>query len=388
MTSTRAADRRGRAAEAVDYPADPYELMMLLAERGLSDGLPVIPPTADRVEAMLQYTDREPLEILAVLAPKRGEATTQAIAICAVMAGCAPRYFPVVLAAVEALADERYVLTGINATTHPCAAMVLVNGPIGAEIGVASGSGCMGPGFHANATIGRAVRQVLLNIAGAIPGRGDSATHGTPAKFSFCFAENEDETPWEPFHVKRGFEARVSTVTVSASEAPHNIVDSYSTTGEGLLKTFAGSLGQTGSNNMTTGGEPMLVIGPEIAALLDAEGWTRERVQDYLFEHARFPVRLLSPERRARAAERLGGASYISSEDLAGDAMETAHATLTDDDGVPVVNAPEDLHVIVAGGPGKHSVWIPTFGAVTRPVTVPITDRDGTPVRSVEDLRR
>ncbi len=386
MTAARTAGRRGRAAPLVEYPADPVELAQALAERGLSDGLPVVPPTPERVRAMLEYTDRDPLEVIGVLPPNQGEATVQAIAVNAVMAGCTPRTFPVVLATVQAIAEEAFNIGGINATTHPTAVLVLVSGPIAREVGIESGTGCMGPAFPANATIGRAIRQVLLNIAGARPGRGDAATQGSPAKFGFCFAENEEGSPWPLFQTTRGFDPGISTVTAASAEPPHNIQDSHSTTAEGLMQTVAGSLMEAGSNNMSSGGEPFLVIGPEMAEVIAAAGWTREQIQQYVFEHARFPLRMYSPGKQEWAAERMSGHGAVSSEDL--DESEAKPIMELDPEGgLPVVDRPEDLHVLVAGGPGKHSVWIPSFGGSTRPVTVPITDRSGAPLASVEDLR-
>src|SRR5690606_8078617 len=145
-------------------------------------------------------------------------------------------------------------VAGVNATTHPAAAFVLVSGPIARELGIHHGPGCFGPGFQANAAIGRAVRLVLLNIGGATPGGGDRATQGTPAKFAFCAAEDEDANPWGPYHVARGHPSEASTVTVAACEGPHNIQDHGSNTGLGILQTVAGAMGQAGSNNILARG--------------------------------------------------------------------------------------------------------------------------------------
>ena len=296
------------------------------------------------------------------------------MAVNAVLAGCEPRYLPVLIAAVEGIAQPQFNLSGVNATTHPCAVLILVSGPVGREIGVHSGPGCYGPTFRANATIGRALRLLLLNVAGATRGRGDRATQGTPAKFTLCIAENEGASPWAPFHTTRGLAPEERAVTVSASEGPHNIQDDGSNTALGVLQTVAGALGQAGSNNILSRGEPLLALGPEHAATIAGEGWTRERVQEYLFEHVRFPAARLSPEFLESVNIRVEEDSAVGPFD--------AGALL------PVVERPEELHVIVAGGPGKHSSWLPTFGGQTRPVTVPIASREGRPLRSVEELRR
>ena len=346
---------RGRAADSYQLPADPFEFSQECLRRGWSDGLPLIPPTAERVGAMLDAVEREPLEIIGVLSPRQGEATVQGIAVNAVMAGCRPNHFPVVLAAVEAISQPPFNLDGINATTHPCAVFVLVSGPAARAAGVHGGSGCFGPTFPANAAIGRAVRFVQLNIAGATPGRGDRATQGTPAKFAFCAAEREDASPWPPFQTTRGLNAEDGAVTTWACEGPHNIQDHGSNTADGVLRTVAGAMGQAGSNNILGKGEPVLAFGPEHADTVAAEGWTREAVQEYLWEHARFPAERLSPEFLDSVNDRMAGGT-----------LPRHHS----DDLLPIANRPQDIHIIVAGGPGKHSCWMPTFGGMTSPVTV------------------
>jgi hypothetical protein len=346
----------GRAAEALDLPADPAEFSRECIRRGWSDGLPLIPPTPERVEAMLATAGRARLEVLGVLSPRQGLATVEVVAVNAVMAGCEPRQFPIVMGAVQAVADPRFNLDGINATTHPCGVFILASGPKAREAGVHGGAGCFGPGFPANLAIGRALRLVLLNVAGATPGKGDRATQGTPAKIAFCATEREDASPWPPFHTTRGFAAGDSCVTAWACEGPHNIQEHGSNTGEGILKTIAGAMGQAGSNNILAGGEPILCLGPEHAATIAADGHTRESIQRYVFENARYPVAKLSEEFLAMVRDRMQG----------GEGEREMDGTLG------IVETPEELHVIVAGGPGKHSCWMPTFGGMTRPVTVAI----------------
>jgi hypothetical protein len=364
---------QGRIAALLDLPDDIEELSRLFAERGWSDGLPVVPPTEARVAAMLRYCDRDPADVVALLPPRNGEATVHAVATNAVLAGCRPEHFPLLLTAVQGVGDPAFNLAGVNATTHPCAVLVLVNGPIGREAGVHSGSGCFGPAFPANAAIGRAMRLVLLNVAGATPGKSDRATQGTPAKFAFCAAENEAASPWPPFHTTRGFDAQDSTVTVSASEGPHNIQDHGSNTAEGVIQTVAGALGQAGSNNLLSRGEPLLALGPEHAATIAAEGWTRERLQQALYDRARYPASMLSDEFFESLQERTQ--------------QGIARGPFARDELLPIADGPEYIHVIVAGGPGKHSSWMPTFGGMTRPITLPIATRDGRRARSLSDLR-
>lgn len=347
----------GRLAPLVDLPADPAAFHAEALRRGWSDGLPLIPPTPERVEAMLAVAERDPREVLGVLSPRQGEATIHALAVNAVMAGCLPAHFPIVLAAITGVAQPPFNLDGINATTHPCGVFVLAGGPAARAAGVHGGAGCFGPTFHANVAIGRAVRLVLLNVAGASPGRGDRATQGTPAKLAFCATEREDASPWPPFHTTRELRADQSAVTVFACEGPHNIQDHGSNTADGILRTVAGAMGQAGSNNLLSRGEPILVFGPEHAATVAAEGWTREVIQDYLFEHARYDPAKLSQEFLEAAAGRLEG----------GNIPLDVSAPL------PIADEPNCIHILVAGGPGKHSAWMPTFGGMTRPVTVPLS---------------
>jgi hypothetical protein len=337
-------------------------------EQGWTDGLPIVPPTAAAVEEFLRWTDRAPREVVGVLPPRQGEATVERIAVNAVMAGCRPEYLPVVIAAIEALADPLFNLDSVQATTHPVAPLVVVNGPVARELGINAGGNAFGQGFRANVTIGRAVRLVLMNVGGGLPGTGDRSTQGSPSKIAYCVAENEAENPWEPLHVEAGLPADTSTVTAYGCEAPHNIQDHYSNSALGILATIAGSMGQAGSNNILGAGWPLLSLGPEHAATIAGDGFSKRQVKEYLFEHARFPLARLSPEYRRAQRERRGIA----------DAPDTM---------IPIVRAADDLGVIVVGGAGKHSSWQPTFGDGTRPVRRVIARRDGTPLRRVADLR-
>ena len=319
-------------------------------DQGWSDGLPIVPPTPARVEEMLAGSGLAGDHELGPVPPSNGIATVEGVAINAVMAGCRPVYLPVVLAAVDAMLDPAFNLFGVQATTHPCAPLVIVNGPIAAQLGVNCRYGAFGPGHRANATIGRAVRLALLNLGGAAPGVLDRSTQGQPSKYSFCIAENEDESPWDPLSVERGVEPGVSAVTVCAAENPHNLNDHGSTNGVGILATFSGAMSDLGSNNAYRGGQPILALGPEHASILAADGYDKGRIREHLFEHARTPRRLWDH----------GGRPDLAPEWF-------PHA-----DAVPIIAEPADLLVIVVGGFGRHSSWLPTFGASTRAVTRPI----------------
>src|SRR3989441_4855449 len=192
-------------------------------EKGVSDGLPVIPPTRERVERMLAGTRRERDDLLGAMPPNYGRLTVEKAAINAVLAGCRPDYLPVVIAAAECACDPAFNLHGVATSTHFSAPLVLVNGPIRPRIGLNSSFGVFGPGYRANATIGRALRLLMINIGGVRPGEISMSTFGHPGRYTYCIAENEEASPWPPFHASRGFPAEVSTVTLFAGEGPHGI---------------------------------------------------------------------------------------------------------------------------------------------------------------------
>ena len=372
-------DIRAWPDAVVQAPDDPDVFNEYCAERNWSDGLPVVVPTVERVTKMLEYCARPWDEPIANIPPRWGEATPIRLAANAVMAGCRPEYFPLVMLAIEALCEEPFNLYGIQTTTHQCAALVIVNGPIGRELNINSGVNAFGPCRRSNATIGRAVRLALLNIGGGIPGVGDMATFGSPAKYSYCVAENEEQNPWEPLHVERGFPAEATTVTVVGGEGPHNISDHESLTAEGFLRTVSYCVAIPGANNATVGdvkfvGEPLIVFGPEHARLLASQGYSKKDVQQYLFEHARVPVSHFSDEtieRRMRMSGRFDDQLDIPLVDRR----------------VPMARCPEDFMIMVLGGAGKHSAFIPTMAA-NRSVTRALRRPDGAFARSIEEMRR
>lgn len=196
---------------------DPFEFFF---EQGLTDGLPVVPPTEERVQRMLAETKRDPQEVLGTIGPNYGRATVEKVAINAVMAGCHPSYFPTILAVAEALSDEKFNAHALNVTTFSATPLTIINGPVRNEIGVNCGHNALGHGFRANATIGRMVRLCIMNIGGAKPHQITKATMGHPAQYTFCVGENEEESPWEPLHVEKGFRLEQSTVTLFGGHSP------------------------------------------------------------------------------------------------------------------------------------------------------------------------
>lgn len=329
----------------VEVPADLDAFQDEMERRGWGDGLPLVPPTPDRVAAFVRASGRPPGEVLAELPPTWAEATVERVAIAAVMAGCRPEHVPVVIAAVRAAAQEPFNLYAVQTTTHPCAVLVLVSGPVVAQLRMNAGAGAFGPGNRANATIGRAVRLVLMNVAGARPGILDRATQGTPAKYTYCVAENEADSPWEPHRVALGYDLDDSVVTVLSGEAPHNVNDHGSTTADSLVRQLAGTMAVPGSNNAYVRGDSYLFLGPEHARQLAAEGLSRADVQRLVFEGARIPRERFGPGQLAHIEGGFGPAQ-----------LEVAGDTLT------VGLRPADVRVLVVGGDGRHSCWVPTFG--------------------------
>ena len=334
------------------------------AARGWGDGLPIVPPTKERVAAMVAGAGLPAEHIVGVVAPKMGVATVELIAANAVMAGCSPEYMPVLVAAVQAMVEPQFNLYGCQATTHCVAPLLIVSGPLAQKLEINSGSGCFGPGPWSNGVIGRAVRLILLNIGGAKPGEIDKATMGHPGKFSFCIAEDETSIAWPSLRVERGYAGNVSTVTVVGGEAPHNINDHESTSAGGLLTMICGSMAESGQNTLYyNNSEPLLILSPEHAATIAADGFSKDDVKKAVHEDARIPQGRFSRENIERRLWRRLGIRY----------KNRSPDTL-----VSIVQRWEDVMVMVAGGAGKHSMWVPTFGS-TRSVTRPILKADGSP---------
>lgn len=340
---------------------DPRDVHLEYVRRGWTDGLPCIPATRERVDEMLQFapaSDEAPR-----IPPRETRATPELLAIQAVMAGCLPEQFPVVVAAIKAMTTSRFNLTTIQGTTHSAAPFILVNGPRSHELGFHGGAGCLGPGFQANATVGRAVRLALLNIGGGHPGVGDKATQGHPGKFTYCCAENERDSPWPPFQTDRGFSAEENTVTVFGAGAPINVNDHAADSAVHILDNFAETMSVItspvtyriayGDDPRGQSGEWVVAFAPEHAQTIAAEGWTKDDVRRYLFEHARIPTGKLPMSGMWGQHE---PPKWLSWE-------RPGYR-------IPVVCDPESIAVTVIGGSGKHSSCIPTHGSATRSVTV------------------
>ncbi|MCY3740068.1 MAG: hypothetical protein OXH00_03510 [Candidatus Poribacteria bacterium] len=254
------------------------DLIETCYENGWTDGLPVVPPTPERVERMLSGTDRDPDELIAAVPPKWGRATVEKVAINAVMAGCKPAYLPLILTAVEAMISEQFNLHGVQVTTSHVGPMLVVNGPIRKQLEVNDGFNLFGQGWRANATIGRALRLICTNIGGALPGELDRAAFGHAGKYTCCIAEKEEASPWSAMHVDRGFRADDSTVTVFAAAGPQTVNDHGSNTAEGILNTISENIAAPGNSS----GETLLVIGVEHAKTISEDGFSKADIRRYI----------------------------------------------------------------------------------------------------------
>ena len=337
----------------MDIPVGPHDAswdreQRALSEAGLTDGLPVIPPTDQRMDSMLGAFD--PRATIAVLPPAYAEITWRDAAVNAVMAGCEPAYLPIVGAALAAMGAPEFNLLGIATTTGSATVCLIVNGPIAREIGMNSGANAFGPGNRANATIGRAVRLTLQNAAGARPGEIDMATLGQPGKYTFCFAENEAHSPWEPLHVERGFSRDASVVTVVGVSGTIEVVDSESGTTADLAQTFAQSMliaGNVGSAGLLGGGEPLIVMPPEHADVFTRDGCTKARAKAAIYDRALLAIDRLAPGLRKRAAA--GGAAA--------------------DGYLRIARTANEVMIVVAGGVGRKAAYVPTWSGTTLAVS-------------------
>jgi len=327
-------------------------------DKGVTDGLPVVPPTRARVGGMLAGTRRHPDELIGEMPPNYGRLTVEKAAINAVMAGCRPEYLCVVIAAAECACDPAFNLHGMSASTHFAAPLIVVNGPIRSRIGLNSAFGVFGPGYRANATIGRALRLLMINIGGARPGETSMSTFGHPGRYTYCIAENEEASPWPPYHMSRGVAPEVSTVTLFGGEAPHGISDHASRT----AKALAGSLGWSmvgiwNSKHFPLYSHTMLVVGPEHARTFAGDGWTRERLARHLYETVRVPYRALVP----------------NDDHGEGTNLRYGKTPPALDELIPKFPSPEEIHIVVAGGTaGRFSVAIPGWLGTkngSRPIT-------------------
>lgn len=324
--------------------ADEAAAVEQLHELGCTDGLPVIVPTPERVDRMVLATGYDADLVLGAMGPNLGECSIEKVSTAAVMAGCLPDHAPVVVAAARAVLDPRFDLTEMQATTHAIAPLVVVNGPARDWCGLHGGFGALGPGFRANATIGRALRLAMINIGGGRAGTSDMALLGHPGKFTMCLAEDEAHSPFDALHTECGFGAEQSAVTVLGVDSPQSIMINIDaddpTCADRMMRSFAAAFSNVAANNAALrSGQAALALNPDHAAFLASEGWTKAMVRERITEEA-----VVSAERLAESA------SYLGRKPEA-------------DWSLPCFTKPEDLLVFVAGGGGLYSAAFPSWCA-------------------------
>jgi hypothetical protein len=332
----------------VTIPDDIYEAQQVFMDLGWGDGLPLIPPTPERVDRMLAGTTRDPDELVGVVLPRGGEATVRAIAVNAVLAGCKPEYMPVIIAALEATLEPKFNLNGVNTTGHNCCPLIVVSGPIVKQLDINAGMGLFGPGWRSNATIGRALHLCNVNIGGAIAPTVDRAVHAHPGKYTYCIGEDADFGPWSKLNEDYGFRKDESMVLVLPAEAPYAICGRVEKGGgKHILYALADScLGLGLGKSVWLAGEMLVVFSPSHAELLFEEGWTKRDVQNYLFENARHPVKEL--KRLPLFEIRRDWPKWIDENDL--------------EQMVPIVEDPEQFVIMATPGGNVISSLVPTWG--------------------------
>src|SRR5881396_516088 len=326
-------------------------------QQGWTDGLPVVPPTAPKVARMLEAARLDPKQQIAFVEHRAVSITAEKVAINAVMAGCKPEYMPVVVAAVEGIADPRWSYHGPGTSTGGAGVLMIVNGPIARELDINAGDNLFGPGRRSNLAIGRALRLVMRNVCGSMPGLLDRGTVGHPGKLSYVIAENEAESPWTPLSVERGFRPEQSTVTVMAAEGPHQFYNQLSSTAEGILTTLADNMRVSG-NVM---GQPhyALVLAGEHMRTIVADGWDKKRIRQFVWENTQ------NSHAHLKRTNRMTGTIEP------GDEQKMR----------PLVASPDDILVVAAGGrAGAFSCFIPGWSSAKSSAAITVEVRRGSPV--------
>lgn len=334
---------------------------------GWTDGLPIVPPTPDRVDALLAVVGADNPGLLIGVIPARGRGITlEKAAVNAVMAGCTPECFPVVVAALEAMFDTAFNAHTVLSSTGGAALCLVVSGPIAQEIGMNARHNCLGPGNRANATIGRAVRLTAMNVLGARAGELDASSFGHPGKYTCCFAEDPPPEPWRPLHVELGYEPGDTTVTVLPTEGVRQLAQQLNGSAEGVLRTFAAAMKSPATFATGKGGQALMILGPEHAGFCVEQGWTQAQVREFLYRESRI------------APEELAAAGVLLEEGAQHD------MTPGEDGKLPSVASPDDVYLVTAGGEGAGwsayaPTWAPTIHARAasrrvRPAGEPLPD--------------
>src|SRR5579863_3273146 len=342
-----------REANAVRVPRG-TDLVEWYFQRGWTDGLPVVPPSPAAIEAAVAALGGDPDFVECRVPLRYGSLSREVLAINLVMAGGKAEYAPAVRAALLALSAPAFNLNGVQATTHMAAPLLVVNGPVARAIGMNAGANAFGSGNRANATIGRAIRLVLLNVGGGWPGDLDKSTLGHPGKYTYAVAENEADSPWAPYHVEKGFAPEDSTVFVIAAEPPHSVTNHVADDPEGILDSIVSAMRTIAHNNAVSSGHCAVVIGPEHARAIAGKGWTRHDVKSYLHMNAYNLFRELAFDHRYGRVYNRNLPRWYKREP---------------DSRIPIVPSPDHIHLFVIGGAaGRFSAFIPGWGHMSSPV--------------------
>ena len=316
-------------------------------EQGWTDGLPIVPPTPERVAALLDAAGHDGDDVLGSVPARRKVVTAEVAASNAVMAGCRAEYFNVVITALEAVLDPAFNVNTAATSTGGAAICVIVSGPIADEIGMNGGLNALGSGNRANATIGRAVRLTVSNALGAKTGKLDASSVGHPGKYTLCFSENPPQAPWDPLRVELGYAAADTTVTIMATEGPRQVANQLNESPEGVLLSFAAAMKNPSTFIVGKGGQGIVVLGHEHALAVHQAGWGKPRIREFLAEHSR-----VTPEELAAG----------------GIVLETGaqhHMTPGPDGKLPTVPTPDDIVLVTAGGPGAGwSAYLPAWAPI------------------------
>ena len=340
------------------------EVTDLFDELHMGDGLPIIPPTSARLKRMMSYCPFDMEMILAYgIGPSGKNIIVRDVAVCAVMAGCKPQSMPILVAAFRAMANKKYNFLQSVTTSHPGGNMVIVSGPLAREVGLHGRAGCLGPGFPANATIGRAINLVLINTCRSVPGHADLACLSSQAEYTYCFAEERELSPWKTINAER-YDEKTTTVYVMKAEPPHDIIDFLSQTAEDLLDGIIDSSTTLGSNNSYMPGPLVIVITRDHAWLFDRDGWDKDRIRKHVHERAHHPV----PMVRNRGLVPVRPPSF-----------ERRHP-------MPVTRGPGDIEIVVAGGRGGHSSVILPWGLHSEGIVEPVVLPDGSVPSDIDDF--
>lgn len=340
-----------RFASAVHEVTDAFDANELYQANGWTDGLPIVPPTEERVARFLAAARLDPDKQIGVEPVRRREIYAEKLAIAAVMAGCTPECMPVVVAIVRAMCRPEYALHGSTASTGGSAPFIVVNGPIRNTLGMNATHNVLANGARANATIGRSIRLFLLNVLGGIPGQLDRSTLGHPGKFTFCIAEDEEGSPWPSLAAERGIPAGVSSITVMQVESPHQIMNEWTHDPREILDTYAAAIRANMLTYSIWEGNYAYVVTPQHREIFSAAGWTKQNIRDYTFEVAQVK----------RADWRTVGKAAVAG-------RKDEHKIYR------ALRSPDDLLVIAAGGPagGFGAIIPPWYGKKSLAVTEPI----------------